>query len=138
MEKNISRVIRVTALAATLGLTAMQMSAQQGTFNLPVEAHWGHAVLEPGQHSVRIPLGTSGQQIAYLTSDKDTQMTVPLSSQPLTRANRSYLHLVKINGTFYVDAYQSATNGSKYFFARPKVKGAGAEEESTIISVDSN
>src|SRR5690242_19329173 len=96
------------------------MSAQQGTFKLPVTAHWGNAVLEPGEHTVRVPLTGSGQRLVYLQSDKDTQMTVPLTSEPLTRPGRSYLHLVKINGAYYVDAYQSDVNGAKFFFPKPK------------------
>jgi hypothetical protein len=134
-------MFRVTALAAAVGLGALQMSAQQGTFNLPVAAHWGNAVLQPGEHSVRIPIAPSGQKLVYLLSDRNTQMTVPLSSEPLTQSGRSYLHLVKINGTYYVDAYQSEINGAKFFFPKPKANrtaGPIAEEESTIISVASN
>jgi hypothetical protein len=138
VQSKTNRVIRVAAIAAALGLTALQVSAQQGTFNLPVEAHWGRAVLEPGQHRVSIPTAT-GQKLVYLQGNKTTQMSIPLTTQP-SQENRSYIHLVKINGAYYVDAYQSEFSGSKYFFSKPKpnrTAGPAVDEESTIISVAS-
>ena len=138
MQNKTNRFIRVVAATAALSFTALQLSAQQGTFNLPVEAHWGQAVLSPGAHRVSVP-NSAGQKVVFLEGEKTaTQMSVPMMTQP-SAEKASYIHLVKIGGTYYVDAYQSGYGGNKYFFSKPKsTRTVGpVEEESTIINVAS-
>ena len=140
MQSKTNRAIRVAAImVAALGVTALQASAQKGTFNLPVEAHWGKVVLAPGVHQVQVPFPTNGQRVAYVYTENRAQMSVPLTTQ-IAQDDRSYLHLVRVNGTYYVDAYQSHVNGLKYFFPRPKPANtedaAAAEEKATLIAVD--
>lgn len=140
MQGKTNRLVRVAAIATGLGMAAFTASAAEGNFNLPVEAHWGHVVLEPGLHAVQIPAADSGQKIVYLHTGTQTKLTVPMTSQPAV-GNRAYLRLVKVNGAYYVDAYQSQLDGRKYFFSHPKtqrVDEAGASaDEATLIEVDS-
>jgi hypothetical protein len=106
---------------------------------LPVTAHWGKAVLKPGIHRVQIPTPVLGQKIAYLYTDREAQMALPISSVPAAN-ERGYIHLVKVNGVYYVDAYQSKIDGRKYFFPKPKSERPGgpvSPGESTIVDVDS-
>jgi hypothetical protein len=135
-----NRVIRLFAFAIGLSVTAMHLSAQQGTFKLPVRAHWGTAVLEPGEHKVLAPLAL-GQPILYLYSDHSRQMTLPMVTA-IVSTERSYLHLTRINGEYYVDAYQSAANGKRYSFAKPKSErktDSGPDAtDSTLVSVSSD
>jgi hypothetical protein len=140
MQSKTNRVVRVAAIAAGLGTLALQASAAQGTFNLPVEAHWGRVVLEPGVHRVDIPTAVLGQKIVYLRSGQNTKMTLPLTSQPST-GKHSYLRIVKVDNAYYVDAFQSQADGHKYFFPHPKSEqsqeaGAGGEV-ATLVEVDS-
>lgn len=142
MESKTNRMIKVTAVAAALGLCAMQMSAQQGDFTLPVAAHWGNVVLQPGSHRVSMPIEPSGLKIVYLESNNERAMTLPVTSQPADEGMHSYIRLSKINGTYYVTAYQNEIAGHKYFFAKPKSdRSAGPADvemgESTLISVAS-
>jgi hypothetical protein len=134
-----NRVIRLFAFAIGLSVTAMHLSAQQGTFNLPVRAHWGTAVLEPGQHRVLSPPAL-GQPILYLFSEHSRQMTLPMITA-IVNADRSYLHLTRVNGEYYIDAYQSAANGKRYSFAKPKSErksDSGPDAtDSTLVSVSS-
>jgi len=136
VERKSNRVARITAFALGIGLTAMQLSAQQGTFNLPVQAHWGNAVLQPGEHTVQVPLPL-GQTIVYLRGGGTAQMAVPLTTENTGGADRSFLHLSKVNGEYYVDEYQSGVK--RFIFARPKATrstSSGAEDtEATLISV---
>ncbi|HLH01180.1 MAG TPA: hypothetical protein VKX25_00290 [Bryobacteraceae bacterium] len=140
MSNKTNRVFRVAAIAAGLGIAALQASAAQGTFNLPVEAHWGRIVLEPGIHRVDVPTAELGQKIVYLRTGTQTRLTVPVTTQPAT-GTRSYLRLVKVDGAYYVDAYQSQFDGQKYLFARPKPapsdEASAAPEQETLVEVDS-
>jgi len=137
VEKS-NRVTRTAALAIGIGLIAMQANAQQGMFNLPVQAHWGRIVLQPGEHKVQIPIAL-GQTVVYLHSGNATQMTVPLVTETTASSGRSYLRLTRVNGEYYVDEYQSGLSGQKFIFPKPKANGSvgtGAEEsEATLVSV---
>jgi hypothetical protein len=137
MQAKTNRMARISALAIGLGLTALTLSAQQGNFNLPVQAHWGPAVLQPGEHMVRVPSRT-GQTLVSLTTNGDTQMAMPLTAELIPESNRNYLHLVKIDGQYYVDVFQSGVTGKRYIFPKPKAPhgNPGAEEsEAQLIRV---
>ncbi len=140
MEIKSNRVTLIVAFVIGIGLTAMPSNAQQGTFNLPVQAHWGNAVLQPGEHTVKIPL-PMGQTLVYLGGGGATQIAMPLTTESVDNPGRTYIRLSRINGEYYVDEYQSAS-GKKFFFHKPKAnRGAnsGAEEsESTLVSVAGN
>ncbi len=142
MERKLNRVARITAFALGIGLTAIQLSAEQGKFNLPVQAHWGHALLQPGEHTVQVPLPL-GQTIVYLGGGGSAQMAVPLTTSNTVGADRSsFLHLSKVNGEYYVDEYQSGLSGKRFIFPKPKATrsaSSGAEDsESTLVSVAAN
>lgn len=141
MERKLNRLTRITAFALGIGLTAMQLSAEQGTFNLPVQAHWGNAVLQPGEHTLQVPLPL-GQTIVYLRGGGAAQMAIPLTTENTADSNRSYLHLSKVGGEYYVDAYQSGVSGRRFIFAKPKATrsaSSGAEgTEATLVSVAEN
>ena len=140
MQNKTNRLVRVAAIAAALGMAALQASAADGTFNLPVEAHWGRAVLEPGVHRVQVPVAELGPKVVFLRTGTRTKITIPITSQPAT-GTHSYLRLVKVDGTYYVDTYQSQFDGNKYFFAHPKSsqrdEASGNGEEATLVEVDS-
>ena len=139
MERKLHRVAYIAALAIGIGISATQVYAEQGTFNLPVRAHWGQAILEPGQHSVSVPLPIS-ERIVYLRSGaaRTTQMTVPVSTEAAD-SERNYLHLSKINGEYYVDYYQSGVTGHRFIFSKPKTNGSEnpepAADEATLVTV---
>ena len=141
MERKSNHAAYVTAFTLGIGLMAMQANAQQGTFNLPVQAHWGNAVLQPGEHRVQVPLPL-GQTVVYLRTGERTQMTVPLTTESIAGSSRSYLHLSKVNGEYYVDAYQAGISGQRFIFPKPKAAhnaDSGAEDtESTLVSVAGN
>ncbi len=138
MQTKTNRMARASALIVGVGLTALTLNAQQGEFNLPVQAHWGGAILQPGQHTVRVP-EKLGQTLVSLSSNADTQLAMPLTAELIPQSNRNYLHLVKVNGQYYVDVYQSGITGKRYIFPKPKAAQSGksgeAEAEATLISV---
>ncbi len=138
MKTNTNRVARISALAIGLGLTVMTLNAQQGSFNLPVRAHWGTATLAAGEHRVEVPLPV-GSTILYLSGERNNQVTVPLVTERTEESNRSYLRLVRVNGEYYVDAYQSGPTGQRYYFQTPKRhKGSLESDEATLVDVSGN
>jgi hypothetical protein len=138
MQAKTNRMARASVLIIGVGLTALTLNAQQGEFTLPVQAHWGAAILEPGQHTVRVPQKI-GQTLVSLSSSADTQMAIPLTAELIPQSSRNYLHLVKVNGQYYVDVYQSGVTGKRYIFPKPKAAQNGkfgeAESEATLIRV---
>jgi hypothetical protein len=138
MQAKTNRIARASALIIGVGLTALTLNAQQGEFHLPVQAHWGPAVLQPGEHTVRVPY-SMGQTLVSLSSNGDTQMAMPMTAELIPQSNRNYLRLVKVNGQYYVDFYQSGMTGKRYIFPKPKAaqngKSGAEESEATLIRV---
>src|SRR5438270_12846410 len=110
MNSKLGQVTRMAAFAAAVGLGATQMNAQQGTFNLPFAAHWGNVVLQPGEHEVKVPL-VMEQKRVFLSGAEGTEMSVPLVTEQIPESNHSYLHVVNINGTNYIDEYNCGETG---------------------------
>jgi hypothetical protein len=136
MQEFTNRVARIAAVAAGLGLTAMTSMAQQGSFTLSAPAHWGKAILQPGEHIVNVPFSPGHTTVNLITNGK-TQMTTPLFTEMRSEPDRAYIHLVKVNGQYYVDTYQSAA-GQRYVFAKPKsvkVNAQAEEAEARVINV---
>ena len=133
-----SKLTRIAAIAAGLGLTATLANAQKGTFNLPVRAHWGNVVLDPGEHSVRTPIPI-GQTLVYLTSDEGTKVTVPIIVERTNGSDRSYLRLARIGGEYYVEEFRSGPDGITYVFPKPKnareINSGAEESDAGTISV---
>ena len=120
MRFSFTRIATITALAAALGLGASRASAQTATFTLPYEAHWGTAVLEPGHYKLSTPYSVSPIRIFYLRGDTSTQALVPAIVNQEDNADRSYLKLVNVGGTYYVREYVSGATGHAFKFAVPK------------------
>ena len=134
-----SRTFSLIALAMGLGLSAMQASAQQATFHLPVAAHWGPAVLQPGDYKLSAPVGDVAHIITVF-GESQTSMIMPVSAWSGQTSDRSYLELVNVSGTYFVKEYQSGASGRTFTFAVPKsVRESIADSASiTEINVDFN
>ncbi len=129
MHCRTGRAFSFAAVAAGLGILALQASAQQAKFNLPVEAHWGSAVLEPGDYTVSLPQADSAAHIFHLFGDGHGSMVMPTTTEPKPITNHSYLELVKVDGTYYVREYKSGHTGKTFIFGVPK-----GTRESTFAS----
>ena len=143
MKSKSNAAMRMTLFALAIGVTATVANAQQGTFDLPVSAHWGTAVLAAGKHTVRVPIPI-GQTYVYLESSNGskTQIAVPTTIERTASENRCYLHLTKVNGEYYVDEYRLGVSGNNFFFPKPKAardaNRSVKAEEATLINVDGN
>jgi hypothetical protein len=120
VKTNPRRALTVAGFAIALALVASPLNAQQGKFTLPVEAHWGNAVLSPGSYRLSGPSPTSTMGVIYIYGDKKAQMALPVVATPQDLSNHSYLRLVNVNGTYVIREFSSGLTGRSYLFGIPK------------------
>jgi hypothetical protein len=125
-----TRAFSLIAIAVGLGLTSIKASAQQATFHLPFEAHWGRAVLEPGDYKLSLPAGESPNHLIHLSGAGKGSMFVPQVTETMQLPlHRSYLRLVNVKGEYFVREYSYAPTNQVFTFGVPKVG-----RETTIAS----
>jgi hypothetical protein len=118
-----SRILGLAALAVAVGLTAAPASAQQSTFHLPFVAHWGPAVLEPGDYKLSAPVEWSAIHLIQVSQHGHSSRMLPQSIDlPHRHLDRSSLELVNVNGVYFVRRYKSALTGQIFTFAVPKAR----------------
>jgi hypothetical protein len=114
------RALNTAALAAIFLFTAFGAHAE-ATFNLPVEVHWGLAILKPGKYTINVPLAQSWpQQMSLTRNGKVVASLMPSTESAGSESNESYLQLVSVAGTYYVGEYRSGPTGKQFTFLIPK------------------
>jgi hypothetical protein len=127
--------------AIILILSASQAKAQQATFRLPVEVHWGSAVLEPGEYRLSAPQATSTRiRVFYLHGHGTTRTALTATTATDPDLQSSYLQLVHVGDTYFVHEYVSAATGQRFIFAVPKTvqQEAKVTAQQTTVAVASN
>ena len=79
MNPKLKRTVNAAVLASAICLTAFRANAEHLTFDLPVEAHWGAIVLQPGRYTAEIPLATSFPQQIVLKKNGRTVWIILLN-----------------------------------------------------------
>lgn len=120
MKTNLRQVLTAAGFAMALTLIAAPLKAQQGKFTLPVEAHWGNAVLEPGDYRISGPAPTSTIGVIYIYGGGKAQMALPAVSDTQKLSGHSYLRLINVGGTYVVREFNSGYTGHSYTFGIPK------------------
>lgn len=143
MKTNLKRTLTIAGLAMAISLIASPLNAQQGRFNLPVEAHWGRAVLQPGAYRLSGPSATSVIGVLYIYGNGKTQMAVPAMTEIGNASDHSYLKLVNVGGAYVVREFVSGTTGKSYTFGIPKtlrlrMTPKAEHELATVIDVTGN
>jgi hypothetical protein len=95
-------------------------SAEQGKFTLPFKAHWGQAVLEPGEYTISVPIDVSWSKVMALSGQGKTVYIVSGFETGLPYSDRSYLTIKSVNGTHYVREFNSGLTGRSFTFPAPK------------------
>ncbi len=120
MNISIGRVINFAALAAFVG-TGLMQGAQQATFHLPFAAHWGHAVLEPGDYKIVLPSLSAGQPNFLVEGAHKTIFALPLLTDIQDNtSSRSYFKLSNINGDYFIRELSFGPGGKTFTFPVPK------------------
>ena len=112
----------VVLLAIVGALTASPASAQnlRGTFNLPFEAHWGAATLQPGQYTISLPVQATLVPILYI-SGEGKHVILPIADASLTQeSERSYLRIDNFGDLHVVREFKWGPAGKVINFGVPK------------------
>jgi hypothetical protein len=106
--------------AGSYVMTAPRAQAQQpyhATFTLPVAAHFGGAILEPGEYTVAALEGTSAIRI---TGSSGTVTILASSIDNEAGSDRGKITLKSVNGAFALTRLDAGTAGRRFDFVLPK------------------
>jgi hypothetical protein len=111
--KTIRKFAFVRALVLIAGALSLSTSyaaaqaVQRGTFNLPVEAHWGISVLPAGAYSFTVESMSSYPLVTVRSADgKAVGMFVARSVSPSTESGGQLLTLTRRGEEMYVSSLQ--------------------------------
>jgi hypothetical protein len=133
MGVSLNRLFGALALAGLIGAGSMQASVQ-AQFHLPVAAHWGSAILKPGDYKILIrDLRFGPNQVVIQGEEGKAMYAMPLAIDPTSASGHSSLQLVERNGTYFVKQYRSASEGKTFTFRVPKL---APSEQSRSIEIE--
>jgi hypothetical protein len=112
----------ISLFALAVSLTASQANAQslRGAFNLPFEAHWGTATLEPGQYTLSLPTQSTLSPVMYVTGQGKTVMILIGNTGGTTESERSYLRIENIGQAHVVRQLSVGVSGKLFTFSVPR------------------
>src|ERR1700730_15682838 len=110
MNIRIGRILTGLLFTASFGI-ATQAHAQdlyKGAFELPVAAHWGNTLLEPGQYTVSVLRGMGVQNVIVVRGHQKQIATV-LTARPGDQhgAGRGRITLKNVDGTYVISRFDS-------------------------------
>jgi hypothetical protein len=112
-------------LAFGLSLSTSRAAAQSlvsGTFKLPVEAHWGRAVLPTGDYSFAVELHGSGPMVTVRQADgKCVGLFFSRSVTQIAESGTQNLVLTASGNDMYVSSFQLGAVGLELDYNLPKV-----------------
>ncbi len=105
--------------------------AVQAHFHLPITAHWGQAVLAPGDYRVKILDLNDGPNQIVIQGEGKTFYAMVRNTGDESLSGASSLQLVKRDGAYFIKEYRSGYVGKTYSFSVPK-SAEGATESIAI------
>ena len=127
MITKMSWTLSAILLAASYVGTAPTAQAQQaslGTFTLPVAAHFGSVVLQPGEYRISALAGTSFIRVA---GEGGIATILATSIDPQAGRDHGKLTLANVNGTFALQRFESGVTGTRFDFDIAKLRGKDSE-----------
>ena len=121
MNFSISRIFASVALAGFIGAATSQAGVQ-AKFHLPMTAHWGIAVLAPGDYTLSVVNVNSGLKELMVQGEGHTMYLMPMGVDHNRSEGASFIQLVERNGNFFVRDFNSSVSGQTFSFNVPKVK----------------
>jgi len=114
-------------LAGSFMTMAHAQPPYRGTFTLPVEAHFGSVVLQPGEYSI---LQVAGTDAIRVRGDGGTATILPSAVGARTESEHGTITLANVNGTFVFTRFECGTLGSSFEFRVPKGLNKSSERAS--------
>jgi hypothetical protein len=120
------------AMLLTFGWLAPPANAQvgiRGSFTLPFEARWGHAVLPPGDYQFTFDVGSLGTELVIRDAHSLRAVAIePVNIREDSKEGTSSL-LIGARGTQrVVYSLRIAELSEAFIYARPPAAGREAEE----------
>ena len=144
MNSFANRVSSIAMVAACLCASAVSASAQQITFRLPFEARWAGVACPPGDYQVILPERYLGKTTFLVRGPAGASFIEPMMVDtygPQAAAPMgAYLHLVKVDGEYFVRKYDAGSGSLSFYFKTPKPSHRVqiAAQDSTNIPVSGN
>ncbi|MBV8572880.1 MAG: hypothetical protein JO319_19830 [Acidobacteriaceae bacterium] len=132
-----NRIIIASLLSTAVTFAAGNGSGEHASFHLPVQAHWGTAVLQPGDYRMVSPDLAFGQPTFVVRGADSGAFVIPLVTEASRVSKDCYLKLQQINGTYFVTEYLAGPAGTTYTFAAPKNgrHQSFAQNHTTLVAV---
>ena len=118
---NRSIILSLTALAV-FAATGVMQAAQQASFHLPFAAHWGSAVMEPGDYRLALPEPAVGNNLLQIFGQESAFFAMPQVTDIGEQLRKGSLMLVEVDGEYFVRQCSVASTGKTYLFPIPKAK----------------
>ena len=110
----------VTAVGLSTALASAQ-SAVQGTFTLPMQAHWEKSVLPAGEYSFKVELQSFGPLVTiHSTDNKIAAMFLARSLSDTSESKTQGLVLTSRGGGMFVSSFQLGSMGLALNYGVPK------------------
>ena len=113
-----NRILVVSLLTSAITFAAGNGLGEHASFHLPVEAHWGTAVLQPGDYKMVTP--DFGQEAFVIRGPEGGVFVLPQVTDTNTVSDACYLKLQEVNGSYFIIEYLAGPAGKTYSFRAPK------------------
>jgi hypothetical protein len=124
--RDLKLVMKVGFMALALCLAASQGKAQgtyKGQFTLPFEARWGIAVLSPGDYTISMDLGTTGNfRYLVVRGEGKSAMIMAKVADQQEFSNHSQLTVVKTAAGYAVQTLEAGAAGLTLTYSVPENK----------------
>jgi hypothetical protein len=123
-------------------LFAVAANAQYASFDLPFEAHWGKAVLEPGHYRIAAPMSTVWPQVLYLMGPNKVHTVIASTQQPNPAVEHSFIKVVNYGSDHYITDFAWGDRGKYFTFPKPKMREQlmtkGRKPEVSVVPIGSS
>ncbi|MGH9451756.1 MAG: hypothetical protein ACRD11_14665 [Terriglobia bacterium] len=108
------------SLALVLAAGISKATSSGGKFTLPYEAHWGIAVLPPGDYTFTVISPSGSPRYLDVRGKRSGAYIFPLGTQIGTNARHSHLTLVTIGSNHFIERLVLKEVNTTFEFRIPK------------------
>ncbi len=130
---NMKWTLSAVMLAAIAATASAQAQNYRGTFQLPFEARFGKAVLEPGSYTITTLEGAKGIRI---TGERGNVAILAAGYDLAPGSNRARMILVDSNGMYALQSFESGSMGKALHFLVGKTPRGAVERAALRPNVE--
>lgn len=115
-----NRAFSAAFFAIVLGVTTSHAKAQNGKFFLPVTAHLGNLVLEPGEYTISAQPAKSWPQVIQISKQGSAVSILATTEAAQPESDKSYLRISTVGATNVIREFSLGKTGKIFTFAPAK------------------